>query len=169
MELRIVVFASLIAFVPMEEAAGAAVSPLKLEIISPSGDSPLSCHLGADGGIFRVEGTSRGIYGEGYQLLLFVNPQAPGARGWYLQFGSNGIDLFEPKGSWQGQAQLGNAEYPPKGGEVISIAVVALPDKEAAEALAVAIQAPEQPLRALPQVPAGRLALAKNMVVSVDD
>jgi len=73
-----------------------------------------------------VRGTSTGTTNGDLVLLLWVRPVNPpaDAPGWYLQRPpANGIRQVETDGSWEGLAQIGNAQWPPHEGDLIDVAV----------------------------------------------
>jgi exo-beta-1,3-glucanase (GH17 family) len=125
------------------------------------------CKLTTSGGEIEVSGTSLGIHGSGRVLVLFVNPQHSSARGWFVQFGLNGIHMLRPDGTWRGIAQLGNQKSAPEGGDPISLAVMALPQKEADEILAKARKTPDEPLSSLPQIANAPSDTAEDVVVRI--
>ena len=82
-------------------------------------------------GTFRF--TASGIAANHGRLLFWVRPVEPAAEvsGYYLQRPPNGITSFLPDGTWQASGQLGNATYPPHGGDTFDVLVTAVPEKEA--------------------------------------
>ncbi len=142
-------------------------SAIALDIETPKSNRDVRCTLTKkDGGKLMIGGSSSGLYKKGLQLLLFVNPQHPNAGGWYLQFGTNGVQSFLEDGTWQGVAQIGSGTYPPKGGEIISLAVVAVSENEANTEFERARKHPDRPRPGgLPRPPAGHLAFAKNVKI----
>lgn len=148
-------------------AVGGLDSSGPLRFTTPVSKKSAACTLTKNnGGRIAVKGASTGLYDEDLELLLFVNPQHPQATGWYLQFGENGVHTFLDDGSWSGVAQLGNGLYPPKGGEVISLAVVAVTPDVAEEERARARKDPGRPRPGgLPRTSQGRTAMAKDVKV----
>jgi exo-beta-1,3-glucanase (GH17 family) len=85
-----------------------------------------------DGGFFNVQGTSGGL-GEDRTLLLLVNVGDPAAPGWFLQLPPNGEFDIRGNGEWTAKGQIGNSQYPPIQGQVISLKVIAAPKNIAEE------------------------------------
>ena len=70
-----------------------------------------------------VSGISSGLSKGGLSLLLWVRPVSPPSDvpGWYLQ--RPGIVKMDSDGSWTGNLQVGNTQWPPREGDVIDLAV----------------------------------------------
>jgi hypothetical protein len=98
-----------------------------VSLFEPRGRGSVRCIRAADG-IYRfsVRGTSTGLGTGAFSLLLWVRPVNPPAEDprWYLQRPPvNGIRTIEADGSWEGLAQIGNAQWPPHEGDVLDVAV----------------------------------------------
>jgi PASTA domain. len=88
-------------------------------------------------GTITARGTSTGMHGSTFQLLLWLRPVNPPSdvSGWYLQRPpGNGVAGVDPDGAWQGVAQVGNSQWPPQEGAVIDLAV-SVADRETATRL----------------------------------
>jgi len=114
---------------PISPPRGAA-SPSQAASVSlfePKSGETVQCIRTADA-IYRfsIRGTSIGIEASELALLLWikaVNPPSE-APGWYLQRPPvNGIRALEADGSWEGLAQVGNAQWPPHDGDIIDVAI----------------------------------------------
>lgn len=108
-------------------------SALAVTLFQPKGGEKVLCSRGGDN-IYRlsVKGTSSGLSAGRYGLLLWLRPVKPPSDtpGWYLQRPpANGVNRIEGDGSWIGAAQVGNAQYPPREGDVFDLAV-SLADNE---------------------------------------
>jgi len=55
---------------------------------------------------------------------------------WYLQRSGNGVTSIPGDGTWEGVAQLGNSQYPPKQGYTFDLAVSIVDDATAGQLLA---------------------------------
>lgn len=141
------------------------ISPLTLRFSQPVSEAEAVCKLTDLGGSIHVEGESIGLSERGMRLLLYVDPQHPAANGWILQQGKDSLPALRSDGTWEGGVQLGNKEYPPRGDEVISIAVIAV-DEEAKEKIQKET-APGQPQKSLPQVPSNQQDIARDVRVKV--
>lgn len=119
---------------PQEEGG---VPQVSVSLFRPKSGDQVHCTRNPDK-VYRssVEGTSTGLSAD-LRLLLWVRPVNPPSEtpGWYLQRPpSNGISRVEPDGSWEGVAQIGNAQWPPHEGDVLDVAVT-VADKETASQL----------------------------------
>lgn len=102
-------------------------------LVSPKSHGRIDC-LRDSQGLYRcsVNGTSKGVAGTGFQLLLWLKPVQPSGDGWYLQRGKvNGIHSLERSGAWRGIAQIGNLEYPPHEKDIVDIEVTIVTTDEA--------------------------------------
>lgn len=133
----------------------------------PKSGKKAECHLVRNGGRIEVKGTSTGLSQNGLVPLLLVNPQHPAITGWIVQTVPNGIRGIDSDGNWHGRIQLGSSTYPPKGGEIISIAVLALPKKIADRVLSEAAKNPGEALSSLPEEAKGKSDRAKNVRVTI--
>ncbi len=109
-----------------------------VSLFAPAAHATVRAARRPDGaGMVTARGTSKGMQGEAFQLLLWLRPVAPPSDvdGWYLQRPpSNGVAGVDPDGGWQGTAQIGNALWPPQEGAVIDLAV-SVADRETASLL----------------------------------
>lgn len=112
-------------------------SRVSVSLFQPKSGDQVRCRHSPDKVYrFSVEGTSKGLSADS-SLLLWVRPVDPPSDtfGWYLQRPpSNGIVRVESDGSWEGVAQIGNAQWPPHEGDVLDVAVT-VADKETADQL----------------------------------
>ena len=111
---------------------------LNVSLFEPKSSNEVICSPD-DQGIYRfqVNGTSSGLSVNEHRLLLWVKPVSPPAPGgWYLQRPPrNGINLLnDNSGSWTGEAQIGNEQYPPHDGDTVDVAVT-IADKTTADDL----------------------------------
>jgi hypothetical protein len=97
---------------------------LLVSLFDPKTGSTLHCPLGGDG-LHRcpVKGTFSGSHTE--RVALWLKPVRPPSErfGWYLQRSGNGIIGIESDNVWDGFVQVGDAQYPPKDGDVVDVAV----------------------------------------------
>ena len=114
------------------ETALPTTGPIALSMHSPSSQGSVTVHQYADGTYhYTVKGICQGL-SSSMRLLLWVKPVNPPSEtpGWYLQREPvNGINQVNPDGSWEGIGQIGNAIWPPRTGDILDIAVTAVPDE----------------------------------------
>jgi hypothetical protein len=101
--------------------------------------------------LLQIAGTSQLVYGQDRKIILYVNAHK-GPSGWYLQIpGYSGVNTVNADGTWNGDAQIGNREYPPKGSDpAIDIAAVVVSTADAEKAAAKAGENPDRPVFQLP-------------------
>lgn len=113
------------------------MSRVSVSLFRPKSRERVHCIRYADGVYrFSVVGTASGLPDKS-RLLLWVRPVRPPSEtpGWYLQRPPvNGIGEVKTDGSWQGIAQIGNVQWPPRAGDVLDLAVT-LVDAETANRL----------------------------------
>jgi hypothetical protein len=80
---------------------------------------------------------------------------------WYLQRPGNGVASIGPDGTWEGVAQLGNRQYPPKEGYTFDLAVSIVDDATAGPLVA-------DPAEETHDHPVGVLSVvASNLIVKL--
>ena len=94
---------------------------------------PVLCEVTSEGGLIHIEGSSEGIVKSNLELLLFLNRKSKTEASWYLQHHPNGAELSLVNGSWKGMALLGDPYHLPIADELISIALLAVKEREAEE------------------------------------
>lgn len=116
---------------PASDHNGTPAGAPKASLFQPASGQKLPCSIGGDGqSRCAVKGTSSGVQGSRFHLLLWLRPVTPPSDqpGWYLERSGNGINSIQADGSWTGIAQIGNAQYPPHQNDVVDIAVSIVDD-----------------------------------------
>lgn len=113
-----------------------ATAPLdssRLTLDVPKTGAKVTTARGSDGLVrFTVRGSWRDLP-RSVRLLLWVRPTSPAGDGWYLQRPPvNGIGDVGPDGTWTGTAQVGSAQWPPRDGDEVEIAVTLIDKRDAA-------------------------------------
>ncbi len=101
---------------------------VSISLFEPASGAEASCPRYPDGTHHvRVTGTSTGLAGSAdLAPLLWIEPVSPPSDvpGWYLQRTPvNGIREVRSDGSWEGIAQVGDAQWPPHHGDILNVAV----------------------------------------------
>jgi len=126
--------------------------PAEVAILRPEESG--SARLTKKGTLYflEVSGSSSGVHGEGRTILLYLDPHE-GPSGWYLQLpGHTGMTRLDSDGSWLGQVQIGNHQYPPEAGDPpVEVAAVVLDEADADEAVGEKEDSPDSPVPLLPE------------------
>jgi hypothetical protein len=103
-------------------------------VFAPQAGGTVVSRPGGDG-IHRIniEGTVSGVDLTARPLRVWIRPVEPPSDipGWYLQRGPASGIVSTAGDRWTAVAQLGNLQYPPYEGNIIEIAVTALPSEDA--------------------------------------
>lgn len=106
---------------------------IRLTLDAPKAGAKVAAARGSDGLVrFTVRGSAQDVP-RNVRLLLWVRPVRPAGDGWYLQRPPlNGIADVDPGSAWAGTAQIGSAQWPPRNGDEVDIAVTAVDRRDAA-------------------------------------
>ncbi len=124
---------------PATSGQGTSSPPASVAFFAPRSGQRVTFTRGGDG-LYRcsVKGSVSAM-GNGVRLLLWVKPVEPPSDRygmWYLQRSGNGVTSIPGDGTWEGVAQLGNSQYPPKQGYTFDLAVSIVDDATAGQLLA---------------------------------